>query len=122
MLRQSGRLREVTAGHHGLTTSGCIRKLGATIRTREERPNTSDPTGKPRPFSQRPPKSTISPRLPTTQAADLFYVPQWTHGPGCDQVPNCRACDQVAGTCERARLEASWRYVRHVWPYFNLQP
>ena len=41
----------------------CICRLGAALRTREKRPVVSDPTQKPRPSSQRPPKWTISLRL-----------------------------------------------------------
>ena len=44
-------------------SSASIRRLGAALRTREERPSTSDPSERPWPSRQRPPKSTISARL-----------------------------------------------------------
>ena len=48
-------------------SSDCIRRLGAAFRTREERPSVSDPSERPWPSRQRPPKSTVSLRL-TIQA------------------------------------------------------
>ena len=44
-------------------SSVCIPRLGAALRTRAERFGTSDPTERPWPFSQRPPKLTFSLRL-----------------------------------------------------------
>ena len=44
-------------------SSVCISRLGAALRTREERPSVSDPSKRPWPPSQTPPKLTISLRL-----------------------------------------------------------
>jgi len=44
-------------------SSGCSRRLEAALGSHEERPSASDPTERPWPSRQRPPKSTISPRF-----------------------------------------------------------
>ena len=44
-------------------SSDCVRRLGAALRTRAERPIVSDPTDRPWPSSQRPPTLTFSLRL-----------------------------------------------------------
>lgn len=53
------------------------------------------------------------------EAADLFFVPMFIVGPGCDLIPACGGCPQVAGTCERARIELLTHYVRRHYPYWE---
>ena len=53
-------------------SSGCIRRLGAALRTREKRPIASDPNKRPWPWSQDPPKSPISPRLPCRHTHGIY--------------------------------------------------
>ena len=59
--------------------------LGAALRTREERPSTSDPSGAPWPSRQRPPESTMPPRLAIPcRYADMEYVVDAPYASRCD--------------------------------------